>query len=65
MTASERMPPYADDFADQSIHEDQTASVYEYQGTQQNHSWAGALPVKQALYDPELEKDACGVGFAA
>ena len=29
-----------------------------------NNSWAGAIPVKQGLYDPELEKDACGVGFA-
>ncbi|MCJ1307215.1 glutamate synthase [NADH] [Agyrium rufum] len=39
--------------------------VYEYQNTPDNKSWAGALPVKQGLYDPELEKDACGVGFAA
>ena len=31
---------------------------------QVNTSWAGAIPVKQGLYDPELEKDACGVGFA-
>jgi hypothetical protein len=28
-----------------------------------NTSWAGAIPVKQGLYNPELEKDACGVGF--
>lgn len=27
-------------------------------------SWAGALPEKQGLYDPEYEKDACGVGFS-
>ena len=40
-------------------------SVYEYQNTPENRSWAGALPVRQGLYDPELEKDACGVGFAA
>jgi hypothetical protein len=26
-------------------------------------NWASALPPKQGLYDPELEKDACGVGF--
>ena len=45
--------------------EQQTASVYEYQNTPENRSWAGALPVKQGLYDPEYEKDACGVGFAA
>lgn len=41
------------------------ASVFDYQDTPQNTSWAGTLPLKQALYDPELEKDACGVGFAA
>ena len=45
--------------------EQPTASVYEYQNTLENRSWAGALPVKQGLYDPEYEKDACGVGFAA
>lgn len=27
--------------------------------------WAGALPVKQGLYNPDYEKDACGVGFTA
>jgi glutamate synthase (NADPH/NADH) len=36
---------------------------YEYQEAD-NGSWAGALPVKQGLYDPAYEKDACGVGFA-
>ncbi|KAG0268715.1 glutamate synthase [NADH] [Actinomortierella ambigua] len=30
-----------------------------------NKSWAGALPVAQGLYDPENEKDSCGVGFIA
>lgn len=47
------------------IEEEQPVNVYEYQNTPENRSWAGALPVKQGLYDPELEKDACGVGFAA
>src|SRR3954454_7823807 len=28
-----------------------------------NTSWAGTIPPKQALYDPDYEKDACGVGF--
>lgn len=28
-----------------------------------NKSWAQAIPSKQALYNPEFEKDACGVGF--
>ena len=45
--------------------EQSSASVYEYQNIPENRSWAGALPVKQGLYDPEYEKDACGVGFAA
>ena len=51
---------------DSQIEEEQPApNVYKYQNTPENKSWAGALPVKQGLYDPELEKDACGVGFAA
>ncbi|OAP61519.1 hypothetical protein AYL99_03722 [Fonsecaea erecta] len=29
------------------------------------YGWGEALPEKQGLYDPGLEKDACGVGFAA
>ncbi|KAI9859258.1 MAG: glutamate synthase [NADH] [Trichoglossum hirsutum] len=44
---------------------EETTNVYDYQNTPENRSWAGALPLKQGLYDPELEKDACGVGFAA
>lgn len=47
------------------INEEHVAQVYEYQNTPENQSWAGALPLKQGLYDPALEKDACGVGFAA
>ena len=47
------------------IEEDEPVNVYEYQNVAENKSWAGALPLKQGLYDPELEKDACGVGFAA
>lgn len=45
--------------------EEEQASVFAYQDGPENKSWAGALPLKQGLYDPELEKDACGVGFAA
>lgn len=33
--------------------------------TTTNHSWAGVIPEKQGLYDPDYEKDACGVGFVA
>ena len=29
------------------------------------YGWGEALPERQGLYDPQLEKDACGVGFAA
>lgn len=45
--------------------EEEQSSVFPYQDGPENKSWAGALPLKQGLYDPELEKDACGVGFAA
>jgi glutamate synthase (NADH) len=45
--------------------EEECLSVFPYQETPANKSWASALPLKQGLYDPELEKDACGVGFAA
>lgn len=43
--------------------ENEPYNPYVYQ-TEGNESWAGALPVKQGLYDPAYEKDACGVGFA-
>ncbi|KAL1836953.1 hypothetical protein VTJ49DRAFT_4448 [Mycothermus thermophilus] len=55
-----------EDFDDRQIQLDadkEPYHPYEYQ-TENNDSWAGALPVKQGLYDPSLEKDACGVGFA-
>lgn len=47
------------------IEEEPAATIFPYQETSENKSWAGTLPLKQGLYDPELEKDACGVGFAA
>ncbi|KAH8907138.1 glutamate synthase [Coniochaeta sp. PMI_546] len=52
-----------DDRQTQATAESEEYHPYEYQ-TENNTSWAGALPVKQGLYDPGLEKDACGVGFA-
>ena len=55
----------AEDIYGPKIEEEQSTQVYEYENTPENRSWAGALPVKQGLYDPDLEKDACGVGFAA
>ncbi|KAI8846077.1 putative glutamate synthase Glt1 [Chytridium lagenaria] len=33
------------------------------QYAEENVSWADALPQAVGLYNPELEKDACGVGF--
>ncbi|EMC96450.1 hypothetical protein BAUCODRAFT_475239 [Baudoinia panamericana UAMH 10762] len=61
---------FADDVTERRVEEiddveDGTYTVYPYQNTPENQSWAGALPLKQGLYDPSLEKDACGVGFAA
>ncbi|CAK3977868.1 glutamate synthase [NADPH] [Lecanosticta acicola] len=58
---------FADDVNERTIDEieEEPVNIYEYQNTPDNKSWAGALPLKQGLYDPELEKDACGVGFAA
>ncbi|KAG0231819.1 glutamate synthase [NADH] [Actinomortierella wolfii] len=34
-----------------------------YVVNEENSSWAGAIPPKQGLYDPDYEKDSCGVGF--
>jgi glutamate synthase (NADPH/NADH) len=45
--------------------EEEKPNIFSYQETTENKSWASNLPLKQGLYDPELEKDACGVGFAA
>ena len=46
---------------------EEVTSITEYEPYQaeKGYGWAEALPQKQGLYDPELEKDACGVGFAA
>ena len=52
-------------FVNENGEQDQVLSVFPYQDTPENQSWAGTLPLKQGLYDPSLEKDACGVGFAA
>ncbi|KAI1006261.1 Glutamate synthase [NADH] [Podosphaera aphanis] len=54
-----------DDFNDRQTHIDAETEPYNQYTYQENDnsSWAGALPVKQGLYDPSLEKDACGVGF--
>lgn len=37
--------------------------VYDYDVAPENKSWASTLPTPKGLYNPEYEKDACGVGF--
>ncbi|KAF6015704.1 hypothetical protein HII12_000866 [Brettanomyces bruxellensis] len=44
--------------------EPETYSVYKYDEVDENKSWASSLPVQKGLYQPEYEKDSCGVGFA-
>ncbi|AET39733.1 glutamate synthase (NADH) Ecym_4713 [Eremothecium cymbalariae DBVPG len=44
---------------------EEVASVSNEHGKEGYVSWANAIPGKQGLYDPEYEKDACGVGFVA
>lgn len=38
-------------------------NIYNYDETPENTSWASTLPTAKGLYNPEYEKDACGVGF--
>lgn len=45
------------------IQQDFETKVYDYDEVPENKSWASSLPVAKGLYNPELEKDACGVGF--
>lgn len=54
-----------EDIYGNEISEDQAPQEYSEYQSKNGYGWANALPAKQGLYDPELEKDACGVGFAA
>ncbi|EKV13028.1 Glutamate synthase Glt1, putative [Penicillium digitatum] len=47
------------------ISEEQAPPEYSQYQPKKGYGWANALPERQGLYDPEYEKDACGVGFAA
>ncbi|KAG5417631.1 GLT1 [Candida metapsilosis] len=38
-------------------------NIYQYDEVPENKSWASSLPIAKGLYNPEYEKDACGVGF--
>ena len=46
------------------VEEEQPHEYTAYEA-ENGYGWAEALPQRQGLYDPELEKDACGVGFTA
>ncbi|KAL1955629.1 hypothetical protein VTO42DRAFT_8362 [Malbranchea cinnamomea] len=45
--------------------EEELPHEYREYKSDKGYGWAEALPARQGLYDPELEKDACGVGFTA
>jgi hypothetical protein len=49
----------------QNIVEEQKPNEYSEYQPKRGYGWANTLPERQGLYDPEYEKDACGVGFAA
>ena len=46
------------------VNDEQQEEYTPYQPAK-GYGWAEALPERQGLYDPSLEKDSCGVGFAA
>lgn len=48
-----------------NLSEEQPPQEYSEFQPKQGYGWANTLPERQGLYDPEYEKDACGVGFAA
>ncbi|MCO5561155.1 hypothetical protein L7F22_014776 [Adiantum nelumboides] len=68
-TASQRRELHAQLNANMdSQHEEATTSndldVNGYTDVERDaSSWAGSLPAAQGLYDPDNEKDSCGVGF--
>lgn len=45
-----------------SITESKT-NIYSYDEVPENTSWASTIPVQKGLYNPEYEKDNCGVGM--
>ncbi|KAJ5888836.1 hypothetical protein N7495_008877 [Penicillium taxi] len=54
-----------EDIYGKELNNDQAPAEYSEYQPKKGHGWAGALPERQGLYDPENEKDSCGVGFAA
>lgn len=56
-----------EDIYGQAIVDEQQHQPNEYSEFYPKHGygWAKTLPEQQGLYNPEYEKDACGVGFTA
>lgn len=40
-----------------------SANIYNYDEVPENTSWASTIPIQKGLYNPEYEKDNCGVGM--
>ncbi|EXJ92003.1 glutamate synthase [NADPH] [Capronia epimyces CBS 606.96] len=59
------MGPVVEETHIQEIETSEVREEYTPYQAQEGYGWGKALPEKQGLYDPSLEKDACGVGFAA
>lgn len=53
-----------EDIYGQTVQQHEPNEYSEY-WPKQGYGWANTLPERQGLYDPEYEKDACGVGFTA
>ncbi|KAJ5476988.1 glutamate synthase [Penicillium diatomitis] len=50
-----------EDIYGKDLSEEQAPQEYSEYQPKEGYGWANALPKKQGLYDPEYEKDACGV----
>ncbi|KAL2394060.1 Glutamate synthase [NADH] [Exophiala dermatitidis] len=59
------MGPVVEEAYNQEIDTSEVQEEYTPYQPNKGYGWGEALPEKQGLYDPSLEKDACGVGFAA
>ncbi|OAL26863.1 hypothetical protein AYO20_09896 [Fonsecaea nubica] len=59
------MGSVAEERRQQEIDTSEVQEEYTPYQPDKGYGWGEALPEKQGLYDPGLEKDACGVGFAA
>ncbi len=59
------MGPVVEETRKQEIETTEVQEEYTPYQPAKGYGWGKALPEKQGLYDPSLEKDACGVGFAA